>query len=36
MQSSGWVRCPKCGKEKAYWMSDSLNMWCVDCKKIVK
>lgn len=36
MNRYGWVKCPKCHKFKAYWMSDSHNLWCVNCKAIVK
>jgi len=35
-ENNGWVKCPKCGKKKAYWLTDSYNLWCVACKAIVK
>ncbi len=36
MLMSGWVKCPKCHQHKAYWMSDSHNLWCINCKAVVK
>ena len=35
-ENFGWVKCPKCGKKRAYLMSDSHNLWCVECKAIVE
>lgn len=29
------LKCPKCGEFSAYWMSDSHNLWCPNCKAIV-
>lgn len=33
--TSSWVECPSCGKLGAYLMSDSHNLWCIECKRIV-
>lgn len=32
---SSWIECPRCGKLGAYLMSDSHNLWCIECKGIV-
>lgn len=34
--ATSWVKCPKCNKIAAYWMSDSHNLWCIECKTVVK
>ena len=34
VKGRGWLKCPKCKKKTAYVMTDSCNLWCVECKTI--